>query len=376
MSNRRKWLPFEEARELVRGLELKNVKEYRCCYFDLNLPCDPYKIYGKDWISWYDWMGRESPQEFLPFDEAKVSIRNDMEKYGVNSYRRWRKYCSSGNKPKNIPSSPIETYKNKGWVSWSDWLKTNNTRGCFRKYHVNENFFKTWSHDMAYILGFWFADGCIVDNKNSKTFCLTQHKNEKYILEEILLKMQSNHLIKPIRNCFDFKIGSKKIFDDIILLGGKPHKSMDMEFPNIPEDYLHDFIRGYFDGDGCVYYNRDSNKGLCTFVSGSMKFIKKLNEILSGELPKYNNGVKINYGGKIQIIKERMAWINSKYCKFRENYRLALSKNDSRRLRDFIYQDTNCIKIKRKYEKLYLLGNIRQIGGRVLGSKNKSHKIT
>ena len=30
-----------------------------------------------------------------------------------------------------------------------------------RKYKVDDNFFKTWSSDMAYILGFWFTDGWI-----------------------------------------------------------------------------------------------------------------------------------------------------------------------------------------------------------------------
>jgi len=35
-----------------------------------------------------------------------------------------------------------------------------------RKYKVNDDFFKIWSHNMAYILGFWFSDGCIIDKKD------------------------------------------------------------------------------------------------------------------------------------------------------------------------------------------------------------------
>jgi len=34
----------------------------------------------------------------------------------------WREYCKSGKKPINIPASPDKTYKNKGWISWGDFL--------------------------------------------------------------------------------------------------------------------------------------------------------------------------------------------------------------------------------------------------------------
>ena len=36
-----------------------------------------------------------------------------------------------------------------------------------RKYAVNDDYFKEWSHDMAYILEFWWADGCIYKNEFS-----------------------------------------------------------------------------------------------------------------------------------------------------------------------------------------------------------------
>ena len=30
---------------------------------------------------------------------------------------------------------------------------------------INHNYFKTWTHNMAYVLGIWYADGCIFTNK-------------------------------------------------------------------------------------------------------------------------------------------------------------------------------------------------------------------
>lgn len=44
-----------------------------------------------------------------------------------------------------------------------------------RKYRINQDYFKTWSHNMAYILGLWYADGCIY---GGKMFDITLHKKD------------------------------------------------------------------------------------------------------------------------------------------------------------------------------------------------------
>ena len=54
--------------------------------------------------------------------------------------------------------------------------------------------------------------------------------------------------------------------------------------PKIPKKYFGDFVRGYFDGDGCVYFNRlqyaDRKKPrwvlLTLFTSGSRSFLDSL----------------------------------------------------------------------------------------------------
>ena len=47
-----------------------------------------------------------------------------------------------------------------------------------RKWNINQDYFKTWSHNMAYVFGFWCADGCIY---GGKMFDITQSKKDKYI---------------------------------------------------------------------------------------------------------------------------------------------------------------------------------------------------
>ena len=142
--------------------------------------------------------------------------------------------------------------------------------------HINHNYFKNWSRNMAYIFGLWCADGNIGRQNKGYQFSIKLHKNDKYLLQSILNEMQSEHKIYDKKdNSCEFIIGSKTIYHDIVKLGGKEKKSLDLKFPNVPNEYLFDFIRGYLDGDGCVHktYNRVS------FI-GSFEFMNSLKEVL------------------------------------------------------------------------------------------------
>ena len=56
-------------------------------------------------------------RSFLPFEEARAIVRGEGLKNQVE-WREWRKE----RRPPNIPSLPEKTYAGKGWVSWPDWL--------------------------------------------------------------------------------------------------------------------------------------------------------------------------------------------------------------------------------------------------------------
>ncbi len=147
-----------------------------------------------------------------------------------------------------------------------------------RKYHINQDYFKTWSHNMAYTLGLWFADGCIY---GGKMFDITLHKKDKYILKQIAKELQyEGNLYDYVdRQAARLNFSCVIIYNDIKRLGGIECKSNTMNFPNVPEEYLSDFIRGYFDGDGCIM-NLKNNRINTAFTCGSKKFLDKLLEIL------------------------------------------------------------------------------------------------
>lgn len=150
-----------------------------------------------------------------------------------------------------------------------------------RKYHINQDYFKTWSRNMAYILGLWYADGCIY---GGKMFDITLHKKDKYILKKVAEELQYEGSLYDYvdRQAARLNFSCKVIYDDIISLGGTERKSLTVEFPDIPKEYLADFIRGYFDGDGCVM-NLKNNRLNSAFTCGSRNFLESLLAILRKE---------------------------------------------------------------------------------------------
>lgn len=138
-----------------------------------------------------------------------------------------------------------------------------------RKYTVNENYFKTWSASMAYVLGFFAADGFMPQDLQVISF---SQKDPK-ILEDIKKELQSKHpiIINPRTGVHLLNISSKIMKEDLIHLHGMiPKKSTTLEFPYVPEEYLSHFVRGYFDGDGNINFE----KRTVSFVGGSLKFME------------------------------------------------------------------------------------------------------
>jgi SAM-dependent methyltransferase len=60
-------------------------------------------------------------RSYLPFEEARAFARS----LGLKNQTEWQAWAKSHAKPDNIPAKPRQTYKNKGWVSFGDWLGTN-----------------------------------------------------------------------------------------------------------------------------------------------------------------------------------------------------------------------------------------------------------
>jgi hypothetical protein len=127
----REFLPFEEAREYVRSLGLKSVSQWQewlnSGETPENIPTNPYKIYKDEgWISYGDWLGtgRVREKDFLPFEEAREYVRS----LGLKDTFQWRDWAKSSERPQNIPVNPNIAYQDNGWMGYGDWLGTGRVR--------------------------------------------------------------------------------------------------------------------------------------------------------------------------------------------------------------------------------------------------------
>ncbi|MEK5523094.1 hypothetical protein B5V89_09045 [Heyndrickxia sporothermodurans] len=122
-----------------------------------------------------------------------------------------------------------------------------------RKHSVNENFFKVWSHEMAWVLGLFLTDGHV--HKQTHTISFSQ-KDEK-ILRLIAKLMEADYVLAPFgktKTTPTLNIYSKSIKMDLKALGIIPNKSLTVPFPAVPKEYLPSFVRGVIDGDGWVQH--------------------------------------------------------------------------------------------------------------------------
>lgn len=158
-----------------------------------------------------------------------------------------------------------------------------------KNFNVKHDYFKTKSSSMYYILGFITADGSI--HKKRPYITIELNEKDRYLLEFI------KNEICPRQNILEYKrfdkrtnktyssikiaIYSEEIKKDLEKLGIKPNKTSMGLFINvekIPEKYFYDFIRGLFDGDGCISL-KESQSGfynVCKITCSDFSFLEKI----------------------------------------------------------------------------------------------------
>ena len=162
---------------------------------------------------------------------------------------------------------PVYNYFKK--MGWGRTGKTGK-----RIYKVNEDFFKCINtEEKAYILGFICADGHIEKDRLNITVSI----KDRDILEKIRYAMHSNHPIKEVQRTNPYKktnrenlilselmIGSVELVKPLFNMGLTTNKTYTLNgdiLKYIPKYLIRDFLRGYFDGDGNVFFGRRYSSG-------------------------------------------------------------------------------------------------------------------
>lgn len=190
---------------------------------------------------------------------------------------------------------------------------------------------------MAYILGFMYADGNIVETNRGNHYIAIYTADESLLLA-MAKCMESKHKISAriseTGSTYRIQIGSKEWFADLGKLGLFPDKTSRMRLPNIPKGYFGDFVRGYFDGDGNVWkglIHKDRKTTTVTiqvtFTSCSHDYLFDLRSTL------HQMGLS---GGGIFVPKKA-------------NYtRLTFSSNDALKIYEIMYNTVHKLFLKRK----------------------------
>lgn len=152
------------------------------------------------------------------------------------------------------------------------------------KYKYNWNFFKKDSEELYYFLGFIAADGYI----NDYAIEIGLNEKDKYLLEKFrdLIVPDMPLYEKKRTNSFTLKISGKskmKDFKDFFGMTSNK-KGEELKFPEIKEEYLRHFIRGYFDGNGTIgttksYRGTNEYIGTRIRILANKNFLTSLNEV-------------------------------------------------------------------------------------------------
>jgi len=176
-----------------------------------------------------------------------------------------------------------------------------------KKYKFNSDFFKNpLNEHSCYWLGFISADGYI--SKDNKSIGIALKADDCEHLKKFNKDIEGNIPVTfrtkkqtfykgkniPERNQCEIRIYSKELVKDVRSYGIIPKKSLILEFPKIENNGLMwHYIRGYFDGDGSIYYDKNSNQLRIKITCGAPSFIKDFREYLD----KYNIKTYVSSSG-------------------------------------------------------------------------------
>lgn len=230
--------------------------------------------------------------------------------------------------------------------------------GLSKKLHkLNREFFNEIdTEEKAYWLGFIYADGWISimdnqkDNRTSYELGIevsivdTEHlqkfaksleydtvKISKKKNEPVSVKQPNGSYSKGNKITFSstMRVYSKQIVLDLASQGVVERKTDSDIFPEVERHLFKHFLRGYFDGDGCITIGKKMNQ--CHITSANPEILYYIKE-------KLENSFGIVMGNI--------------YSEHEKKYRLYVSKKDDVLMfLEFMYQDS-CVYLDRKY-KLY-----------------------
>lgn len=192
---------------------------------------------------------------------------------------------------------------------------------------LNKDFFKKWSPEMAYVLGYFAADGSMLRNGRGAYF-IEFTSTDRTLISLVQNAVASSHSVTARRRggntktAYRLQIGSKDWYEDLCFLGFSQAKSKVLRFPRVPKTLDSHFVRGYFDGDGSVYLAKLASSDrknkrwvfLTLFTSGSRSFLLSLWSLLKkhgvqgGSLRRKGGGFDLSFSHRDSLALYRFMY--------------------------------------------------------------------
>ena len=217
------------------------------------------------------------------------------------------------------------------------------------KYSFNRNFFFQENANLAYFLGWVSSDGYIQTNSNAIGIEIKQ--SDRKVLEDIREAMEYTRPIIDFERkergngAFSkFILENKEIKELLInkynIIPRKSSKDFCFNFSNLNKEFWKDYIRGYFDGDGCIKITGVSLTFQidCTSLKMLLAIEKALKEI--------DNSIYLSITRRDPQERNIKDNINSKLPLFR----LYGYGDNAKKVFDIIYKDAD-IYLQRKYDR-------------------------
>lgn len=152
------------------------------------------------------------------------------------------------------------------------------------------------TEEKAYWLGFIYADGYISGIQESYNFEISlksEDKDHLYKFNKFMKHCDPNHVkisnTNYQNNGIKYKrcrwgIHNKHLWQTLNNYGCTPRKSLTLQFPDTKifksKDLIRHFMRGYFDGDGCISYGNKEHNKICIKILGTYAFLTELKKNL------------------------------------------------------------------------------------------------
>jgi hypothetical protein len=193
------------------------------------------------------------------------------------------------------------------------------------------------------------SDGSLDLNGRYRAEVFSQDKDWLILLRDMI--SPTRPILSQRKSLQKLSISGKSSIEWLYNQGCIPNKSKVLRMPKVPDKYLRDFVRGYFDGDGSIsfssYKKKKKNRVYeyqklnCYICSGSEEFIFGLNNKLQ----------KVGLKTSVYESKTKTSVIRGKQVPAGTSWRISFGDKTALLFLEWLYYKENLFCMPRKLQK-------------------------